>query len=151
MFQIAYHSPIGPIYMAEEGEKITWIGFSPLTGGASFETPLLTYAKEQLSSYFAGTRREFDLPLHLKGTDFQRRVWAGLQEIPYGETWSYKDLAIAVGSPKGYRAVGLANNRNPVSIVIPCHRVIGANGKLVGYGGGLNKKEILLDLEKTMN
>ena len=149
MVQTIYDSPIGKLYIAEEAGEIRHLVFSPLLGIQALETPLLTLAKQQLDAYFAGKLQKFDLPLAPQGTDFQRRVWAGLQEIPYAATWTYKDLAIFVGSPKGYRAVGLSNNRNPISIFIPCHRVIGANGKLVGYGGGLEKKEFLLHLEKS--
>ena len=98
--------------------------------------------------YLEGKRREFDLPLAPAGTEFMLRVWKALQDIPYGETRSYKDIATMAGNSKACRAVGMANNRNPISIFIPCHRVIGANGVLVGYGGGLDKKTFLLDLEK---
>ena len=105
-------------------------------------------AIEQLNEYFTGKRKDFDLPLAPSGTHFQQKVWAQLQKIPYGQTRSYKDIAQSVGSPKGFRAVGMANNKNPIAIVIPCHRVIGADGSLVGYGGGLDMKQSLLDLEK---
>jgi len=101
----------------------------------------------QLDAYFAGTLTEFDLPLAMAGTDFQRRVWAALREIPYGETISYGELARRVGSPGAARAVGLANGRNPVGIIVPCHRVIGADGSLTGYGGGLPRKVWLLEHE----
>lgn len=101
----------------------------------------------QLEQYFDGTRREFDLPLNPRGSTFQRRVWAALTEIPYGETTSYGKVAAAIGHPDGARAVGLANGQNPVPIVVPCHRVIGANGSLTGYGGGLPAKQFLLSLE----
>lgn len=101
----------------------------------------------QLKEYFAGQRTEFDLPIAPEGTEFQRRVWRSLQEIPYGQTISYGELARRVGNPKGSRAVGAANGKNPIPIVIPCHRVIGANGKLTGFGGGLPTKESLLALE----
>jgi methylated-DNA-[protein]-cysteine S-methyltransferase len=104
----------------------------------------LSMAAEQLTQYFAGDRRVFDLPLAPAGTPFQQRVWAALQEIPYGTTWSYGQLAAHIGSAGAARAVGLANNRNPIAIIIPCHRVIGADGSLVGYGGGLPMKEWLL-------
>jgi methylated-DNA-[protein]-cysteine S-methyltransferase len=104
-------------------------------------------AAEQLEEYFSGQRTDFDLPLAPAGTDFQRRVWAGLQAIPYGQTWSYGDLARKIGQPTAVRAVGLANGRNPIALVIPCHRVIGADGSLTGYGGGLDRKRFLLDLE----
>lgn len=104
-------------------------------------------ARRQLSEYFAGTRRSFDVRLFLPGTDFQRRVWSALAEIPYGETRTYRDLAQRIGNPKAMRAVGLANGANPVPIVLPCHRVIGADGSLTGFGGGLDAKRFLLDLE----
>jgi methylated-DNA-[protein]-cysteine S-methyltransferase len=107
----------------------------------------LAYAVEQLNAYFAGELRDFDLPLKMRGTEFQRRVWAALREIPYGETISYGELARWVGNPKASRAVGLANGRNPVAIVVPCHRVIGADGSLTGYGGGLERKVWLLEHE----
>ena len=100
----------------------------------------------QLTDYFAGNLRSFDLPLKLAGTPFQLAVWRALQDIPYGETTSYGELARRVGTPKGSRAVGLANGANPIAIVVPCHRVIGSNGKLTGYGGGLCNKETLLEL-----
>ena len=103
----------------------------------------------QLDAYFAGTLTDFDLPMAMSGTDFQRRVWAGLCEIPYGETISYGELARWVGNPKASRAVGLANGRNPIAIVVPCHRVIGADGSLTGYGGGLDRKVWLLEHEAT--
>ncbi|NEA86340.1 methylated-DNA--[protein]-cysteine S-methyltransferase [Streptomyces sp. SID9913] len=105
-------------------------------------------AREQLSAYFAGELKEFTLPLRPHGTPFQRRVWDELRRIPYGETRSYGRLADALGSPKASRAVGLANGRNPIGIVIPCHRVIGASGSLTGYGGGLERKQRLLDFER---
>ncbi|GGI04161.1 methylated-DNA--[protein]-cysteine S-methyltransferase [Egicoccus halophilus] len=106
-------------------------------------------AARQLTEYFAGERRTFDLPLALAtGTPFQQRVWQALGEIPYGETISYGELAARIGQPTASRAVGLANGRNPISIVVPCHRVVGANGTLTGYGGGLTRKQALLDLER---
>jgi methylated-DNA-[protein]-cysteine S-methyltransferase len=104
---------------------------------------------DQLGAYFAGELTDFDVRLRLEGTDFQRRVWAGLLEIPYGETISYGELATRIGRPTAFRAVGLANGRNPVSIIVPCHRVIGAGGALTGYGGGLENKRTLLDLERA--
>jgi len=107
-------------------------------------------AASQLKSYFAGQLTEFDLPLAPAGTEFQRRVWAGLRTIPYGETVSYGELARQLGSPSASRAVGLANGRNPIAIVVPCHRVIGSDGSLTGYGGGLDRKRFLLALERDM-
>ena len=108
----------------------------------------LAQAKRQLEEYFAGERREFDLPLAAGGTDFQRRVWAELGRIPFGETISYGELAARVGKPTASRAVGAANGGNPLPVVVPCHRVIGSSGRLVGYGGGLPTKQALLDLER---
>jgi methylated-DNA-[protein]-cysteine S-methyltransferase len=147
-----YNSPLGPIGIAETNGKLTHLYFSyegfPEAEHIRKETPLLAEAAKQLAEYFAGLRREFDLPLDPNGTEFQRRVWNALREIPYGETRSYKETAIAAGNEKACRAVGMANNRNPISIIIPCHRVIGADGDLVGYGGGLDKKIWLLNLEK---
>ena len=110
--------------------------------------PLLGQAKQQLAEYFAGQRQAFDLPLRMQGTPFQQKVWAALREIPYGETRSYGQIAAQVGNPKASRAVGMANNRNPIAIIVPCHRVIGANGSLTGYAGGLSVKEELLALER---
>jgi len=105
---------------------------------------------EQLGAYFAGELREFDVAMGLRGTDFQRQVWAGLCEVPYGETISYGELARRVGNPKASRAVGLANGRNPVAIIVPCHRVIGADGSLTGYGGGLDRKVWLIEHERAV-
>ena len=109
--------------------------------------PILIKAERQLSEYFTGDRFQFDLPLQVKGTPFQERVWRALREIPYGKTKSYLDVARAVGSPKACRAVGAANGKNPLSIVVPCHRVIGADGSLTGFAGGLETKAALLALE----
>lgn len=108
-------------------------------------------AAEQLDAYFAGELTAFDLPLAPRGSEFQQRVWAALQEIPYGETESYGDLAERIGSPGAARAVGLANGKNPIGIVIPCHRVVGSDGSLTGYGGGLDRKRQLLDLELAVS
>jgi len=112
------------------------------------ETELIKEAARQIKEYLKGERKEFTLPLHLKGTEFQRKVWEALSKIEYGATVCYKDVAIHVGNEKASRAVGMANNKNPILIVIPCHRVIGKNGSLVGYGGGLELKSFLLKLEK---
>jgi methylated-DNA-[protein]-cysteine S-methyltransferase len=106
-------------------------------------------AVEQLQAYFAGELTTFDVALRLDGTPFQQQVWAALQEIPYGETWSYGELAEHIGRPGASRAVGLANGRNPIGVIVPCHRVIGADGSLTGYGGGLDRKRLLLDLEQA--
>lgn len=111
------------------------------------ETPFMQRVHSQLEEYFCGRRRKFEIPCKLSGTIFQKKVWKALDNIPYGETRSYRDIAEAVDSPKSCRAVGMANHNNPIPIIIPCHRVIGANGKMVGYGGGLEIKKTLLDLE----
>lgn len=143
-----YQSPIGPLYIAEEEGAITHLLFSPPAGDGDLgESPLLKACAQQLTAYFDGSLQTFDLPLNPRGTAFQKRVWQALQTIPYGETWSYKALAEKAGSPRGFRAVGLANNRNPISILIPCHRVVGISGGLTGYGGGLDNKAYLLTLE----
>ncbi|MBP7894843.1 MAG: methylated-DNA--[protein]-cysteine S-methyltransferase [Acinetobacter sp.] len=110
--------------------------------------PILLETQKQLCEYFAGTRQQFDLPLDFEGTVFQKKVWQALLGIPFGETRSYRDIAAQVGNIKAVRAVGAANGKNPISIIAPCHRVVGVNGKLVGFAGGLNNKEILLGLEK---
>src|SRR5690606_5230010 len=111
---------------------------------------VLVEARRQLEEYFAGKRRDFDLPLSPRGTDFQRSVWTTLAAIPYGRTWSYLDLARRIGKPSATRAVGAANGRNPLPIVLPCHRVIGADGSLTGFGGGLPTKAFLLRLEGSL-
>jgi methylated-DNA-[protein]-cysteine S-methyltransferase len=108
-------------------------------------------AAEQLQAYFSGARTDFDLDLELVGTPFQRKVWQALLSIPYGETRTYGEIAAQIGSPTAYRAVGLANGHNPIGIIVPCHRVIGANGSLTGYGGGLDKKKVLLEMEMGRN
>ncbi len=145
-----YPSRLGDIKITYTDEAITGIevGASDYDSRESMPSALSESAIEQLNEYFTGKRKEFDLPLAPSGTLFQQKVWAQLREIPYGQTRSYKDIALAVGSPKGFRAIGWANNKNPIAIVIPCHRVIGADGSLVGYGGGLDMKQKLLDLEK---
>jgi len=112
--------------------------------------PILLETQKQLTEYFAGKRQQFDLPLDFEGTEFQKKVWQALLNIPFGETCSYRDIAEQVGNIKAVRAVGAANGKNPISIIAPCHRVVGANGKLVGFAGGLENKDILLKLEKVV-
>ena len=142
-------SPVGTLKLAEESGAITELRFEEWDGKTpKEETELLSRAKRELGEYFAGQRREFTLPLAPAGTGFQRRVWDALLTIPYGQTRSYGELAALIGSPKASRAVGSANHNNPISIFIPCHRVIGANGSLTGYGGGLEVKRALLALEQ---
>ena len=138
-------TPIGPLTLPADEAAVTAIRFG--ADGAQDASPLLDAAEAQLREYFAGTWRTFDLPLAPRGTAFQQRVWAALRAIPYGETRTYGELAAAIGSPSASRAVGMANHHNPISIVIPCHRVIGANGTLTGYTGGLEIKRKLLALE----
>ena len=111
--------------------------------------PLLLEAADQLRAYFAGELREFELPLAPRGTEFQRRVWTAVSAVPYGETATYAEIAAAVGRPTACRAVGAANGRNPLPVIVPCHRIIGAAGALTGYGGGLDRKRSLLDLERA--
>lgn len=141
-------SPVGPLTLTQEDQALTGLHFGEHPQqGAEGPTPLLEEAARQLEEYFAGQRKEFSLPLAPKGTEFQLRVWQALLQIPYGETRSYGELAAMVGNPKACRAVGGANHRNPLSILIPCHRVVGTGGNLTGYAGGLAIKEFLLKLE----
>ena len=140
-------TPIGNLVIEENGEAIVALHIAPKQE-KTCETPLLQEAKRQLQEYFAGKRREFALPVALDGTEFRRKVWEVLRTIPYGETRSYGEVAAAVGNPKASRAVGGANHNNPVMIIVPCHRVIGADGSLTGFGGGLSAKEYLLSLER---
>ena len=145
-----YETEIGKMRIEENGTAITYMDFGSNESEApGMETPLLAEAAKQLNEYLAGKRKNFDLPLAPEGTAFQKAVWNALQKIPYGETCSYGEVAKNIERPKASRAVGMANNRNPIMIFIPCHRVIGANGKLVGYAGGLDVKERLLKLEKN--
>ena len=142
-----YDTYAGKIGIAEEDGAITDIVFKTIDCPVE-ETELIRETKRQLDEYFAGKRKDFDVPTRLNGTELQKRVWLALRDIPYGKTASYKDIAAAVGCPKGYRAVGMANNRNPISIIYPCHRVVGSDGSLTGYGGGLDVKAKLLELER---
>lgn len=144
-----FSSPVGTLTLTEEEDALTGLYFGRLSRqGQEVLSPVLEETARQLSEYFSGKRREFSLPLSPKGTEFQLRVWRALETIPYGETRSYGDIARLIGSPKACRAVGMANHRNPISIIVPCHRVVGANGSLTGYGGGLDAKRFLLDLEQ---
>ena len=145
--QATIASPLGRLRLTEEGGALTRLDFVEDEPLRPPETPLLIQAERELGEYFSGTRRGFDLPLAPQGTDFQRRVWRALQDIPYGQTRSYAQLAAAVGAPRACRAVGGANGRNPLPILIPCHRVIAADGRLAGFSAGLERKEALLELE----
>ena len=151
-------SPLDPLMLVSDGEALTGLYMElqkhvpeVRPDWRKNETlPLFARAAEQLRGYFEGALRAFDIPLSLAGTVFQQSVWEELMRIPYGETISYGELARRLGKPGSPRAVGLANGRNPISIVVPCHRVIGASGKLTGYGGGLDRKAALLDFEQDV-
>ncbi|EHA1123749.1 methylated-DNA--[protein]-cysteine S-methyltransferase [Vibrio navarrensis] len=148
-------SPLGEMTLQANDEGILGIWFTTQTtrpddlGQENANHPVLGLALTQLDEYFSGKRTQFDLPIAVKGTAFQMQVWQALTTIPYGETWSYQELANAIDNPKAVRAVGLANGKNPVSIVVPCHRVIGKNGKLTGYAGGIERKRWLLERESN--
>lgn len=147
MYKWTYQTEMGAVTIGADTNSITYLKMHDDCCGEVKETDLIKKAYLQLMAYFSGKRRDFDLPLELKGTDFQEKVWRASCEIPYGETVTYKELAQVIEMPKAVRAVGAANGQNPVYIVIPCHRVIGSNGSLTGYGGGLEMKEKLLKLE----
>lgn len=144
-----YDTCVGKITIIADDKALMAIYFGESSDGIEQETPLIKKAYQQLSEYFAGERQNFDLPLRFEGTDFQKKVWLNLQKIPYGKVCSYKQLAVMSGNEKACRAVGMANNKNKLAIVVPCHRVIGSNGKLVGYAGGLDIKTKLLELEAS--
>lgn len=149
---LTFDSPLGPVRLDARGDALTAIHLGadpPAPGHAGGDAPVLAEARAQLEAYFAGTRRAFDLPLAPDGTPFQRRVWDALVAIPFGETISYGELARRIGKPHASRAVGVANSKNPIAIVVPCHRVIGADGSLTGYAGGLPIKRWLLDHERA--
>ncbi|MCW3054481.1 MAG: methylated-DNA/protein-cysteine methyltransferase [Chthonomonadales bacterium] len=154
-FYTYYDSPVQPLLLTSDGTALTGLYMVEHRHGPEVGTDWIEQADaqpfaettRQLALYFAGQLTEFDLPLAPEGTVFQQQVWKELRRIPYGATLSYGELARRIGNPNASRAVGLANGRNPISIIVPCHRVIGASGKLVGYGGGLSRKEILLALE----
>jgi methylated-DNA-[protein]-cysteine S-methyltransferase len=139
-------TPIGTLWLARDRDGLTGVAFTGPRGAHSAD-PLLLDAAAQLQAYFAGGLERFDLPLSAHGTEFQERVWAAVSAIPYGTTTTYSALAAALGAPSAWRAVGAANGRNPLPIVVPCHRVVGASGALTGYGGGLARKHRLLELE----
>lgn len=144
-------SPVGKLRLVAEDGFLTELRFGgePVAVESdNVDDSVLDETERQLKEYFAGLRREFDLPLKPKGTPFQLEDWLALREIPYGETVTYGDIARRIGRPKAFRAVGMANHSNPISIIVPCHRVIGSNGKLTGYGGGLENKQKLLELEQ---
>jgi methylated-DNA-[protein]-cysteine S-methyltransferase len=142
----AVETPVGTLWLEADELGLTDVSFEPLAGPGG-EPSICREAAAQLTAYFSGELHRFELPLSPRGTDFQRAVWNAVAEIPYGSTASYSEIAAALGRPSACRAVGAANGRNPLAIVIPCHRVVGAAGALTGYGGGLPVKRILLDLE----
>ena len=148
-----FESPIGELLAVGDGEALSGLfmqdGRRPVTALADWERDPEPFGRlrAQLDEYFTGARREFDLALAPRGSEFQLRVWEALREIPYGETESYGELAARIGRPGSARAVGAANGQNPIAVVVPCHRVIGASGSLTGYAGGLERKRLLLDLE----
>ncbi len=155
MYYTTFKSPIGSLLLAGDEDGLKYLNIRK--GKKKIEVPdgwveheeFFREISGQLEAYFAGQLKSFDVKLVPEGTEFQKSVWKALNEIPYGETRTYKEIAISVGKPKAYRAVGLANNRNPISIIVPCHRVIGTNGKLTGYASGLDVKEFLLRLEEN--
>jgi O-6-methylguanine DNA methyltransferase len=156
LFCLNTHSPVGPLFLAASASGLVRLEFEArmqkmnarTTELRDSRTALAPYLRE-LDEYFAGERHTFSLPLDLRGTSFQLACWRALLDIPYGETRSYRDIAQAIGRPLACRAVGMANNRNPVAIIVPCHRVIASSGSLCGYGGGLDLKRRLLDLEQA--
>ncbi len=142
-----YASPIGLIEIGATTDALTALYFVEEPRHVAENTALLERTRRQLSEYFVRTRQHFDLPLRFQGTEFQQRVWRQLLTVPYSKTVSYQTIANALGNPKAVRAVGAANGQNPISIIAPCHRIIGSNGRLIGYGGGLWRKEWLLKHE----
>jgi len=161
MISLCYDSPIGPLSIVEEDGYIIEISFMEADTRQKFrreerpahqpnDATAASACIKELEAYFAGTLQKFTVPIKPNGTDFRKRVWEALMAIPYGKTISYKELAQNIGQPSASRAVGGANNNNPISIIVPCHRVIGANGALVGYGGGLDNKTFLLEHERNV-
>jgi methylated-DNA-[protein]-cysteine S-methyltransferase len=155
MISAIYDSPIGPLTLASNGSALIQCEFEggkyPLPQYELGSDKIIDQACRELDLYFAGKLRAFKVKVAPHGTEFQRKAWAALQTIPYGETRSYAQQAKAIGSPKATRAIGAANGRNPIPVIIPCHRVIGANGSLTGFGGGVERKQILLELEQGGN
>ncbi len=152
---LIHESPVGPLSLVSDGRALVTLAFAGqahpvrlIEEAEPGSDAVLDAARGQLDAYFKGGIKRFDLPLAPRGTPFQERVWAALREIPYGETRSYGDVAAAVGAPRAVRAVGGANGSNPIAIIVPCHRVIGANGTLTGFGGGLDRKRFLLTHER---
>lgn len=151
MKKYCYNSPIGKVWIAEKDGKISNVGFSDNLDCVIEKTPIITETCRQLDEYFAKKRKVFELPLCIEGTEFQKKVWNALLTVGYGKTATYGDIAKLINQPKASRAVGGANNKNKIAIIIPCHRIIGKNGTLTGYAGGLNVKQYLLDLEQRLD
>ena len=144
-----YNSIIGDIFISADENFLLSVQFVNHNFIENKENKIIRQTIKQFDEYFRGKRKKFELPLNPKGTEFQKKVWLQLMNIPYGKTATYKDIATEIGNTNASRAVGNANNKNPIAIIIPCHRVIGSNNKLTGYAGGLDKKEKLLNLEKN--
>jgi methylated-DNA-[protein]-cysteine S-methyltransferase len=142
-----FHSPAGPLVLEGDDETLTRLGFGAPSAPQG-DAASIAAAAIQLEQYFAGERTEFELDVELSGTPFERRVWDEVRAIPYGETASYAEIARRVGRPSACRAVGRANGRNPIALIVPCHRVVGSDGSLTGYAGGIEMKRALLDLER---
>jgi len=153
VYYTTFESPVGPLVLAGESSALRRVSFengkrsTPPRADWKLDKEPFAEVIRQLQAYFRGELKEFDLPLAMEGTEFQLRVWNALRAIPYGETVSYAQLAERIGNPKAVRAVGLANGSNPIPIIVPCHRVIGSDGSLTGFGGGLSTKKMLLELE----
>ena len=155
-YSMQLETPVGPLTVTATEKAVTAIRFGTQVPEGSTRctgaeaTPLLRRAAEEIGAYFAGSRRKFTLPLAPEGTPFQQKVWEALRSIPYGETRTYKQIAIQIGHNQSFRAVGMANNRNPIVIMVPCHRVIGSTGSLTGYAGGVERKRLLLSIEEPI-
>lgn len=144
-----YNSIIGNIYISADDNNLLGLSYNIRNTPSQYrQNDIIRLTVEQLNEYFLGKRKIFNLPINIQGTEFQKTVWKELNKIPYGETRTYKEIAQFIGKENAQRAVGNANNKNPIAIIIPCHRVIGSNGTLTGYAGGINKKKFLLNLEK---
>ena len=150
-YQTFFNSPLGCLILKSNGQAITAVSFSEIDPQEENTCEVLETCKEQMDNYFSGKSLAFDLPLSPEGTEFQQKVWAELLKIPYGETITYMEMAVRLGDPKCIRAAGTANGKNPIAIIIPCHRVIGAGNKLTGYAGGIWRKKIFLELEMKHN
>ena len=145
-----FNTPIGAVRLTEEGGSIIRIELTDAAGTSSAPTPLLREVEHQITAFLRGERRQLDFPIRMVGTPFQQCVWRALQQIPYGTTYTYGEIATAISNPRASRAVGMACNNNPLLLIVPCHRVVGANGKLVGFAYGTDAKQWLLELERRL-